>query len=870
MTTQPNDIHPPQWPLRLLRFFLKKQYLEEIEGDMEECFRDNLEQLSPAKARRLYAWEAVKLLRPALLENFEFLRNLTQAAMFKNYFKISMRNMMKSPLSAFINVFGLSAAIGICVFGFAFGRWTYSTDQFHEHKHEVFLATFFADRDGSVQQFGRTPRPLGEMLRHDFAHIKKVCRLDDRNVVVKHDDNVFHERVRFVDPEFLDMFTFPLKWGTPGSLADVNSIVLSEEAAIKYFGETNPIGQNMVVIFGKNVNKAFKVTGVAAKFPVSRSFGFDFLVNFENLKTAEPGYDMQDWKAFVNATFVQLDNPADAALLRQGMEKYRRVQNEAVQKEWAITAFGLEPLATLHETSEDIRDDIAHSSESNYASIVYMAVVALMMLLLACFNYINIAIVSAAKRLKEIGIRKSIGAARSLVIIQFLTENIFITAFALVVGVALGTFLFIPWFEGLFDFSMGFKLNDPQLWIYLPAILLFTGILSGLYPAFYISKFQVVSILKGSVKFGQSNPLTKGLLVFQLILACVLVTGGITFTRNSDFLAKRSWGYEPARVVYAEVPDGAAFEQLNAALLQNPNVVSIAGSTHQLGKRHTTTVLHFPDREYEVDHYAVDANYFETMGLPFEAGRGFHHEEGSDKQAVVVNELMVKNMAWGNPIGETFKIDTVEYAVVGVLKNFHSYSFSRPLRPTIFSVAPKADFHYMSIKAQQGTELQTLKALQGQWAKLFPETPFEGGHQEDVWGFYFQEIGIHGKVWRAFATIAVLLASLGLYGLIKLNVAGRVKEFSIRKVLGAGAKHITMKIADQYVILFAVALALGAPVSYVLMKMVMNMAYAVHMPLDYSNVMIAVVILIFVLLTTVAAQIRKVVKANAVQGLKTE
>lgn len=212
----------------------------------------------------------------------------------------------------------------------------------------------------------------------------------------------------------------------------------------------------------------------------------------------------------------------------------------------------------------------------------------------------------------------------------------------------------------------------------------------------------------------------------------------------------------------------------------------------------------------------------------------------------------------------------MQYEVVGVLKNFHSYSFSRPLRPTIFSVAPKENFQFVSIKAQPGSELQTLKALQGQWAKLFPETPFQGGHQEDVWGFYFQEIGIHGKVWRAFATIAVLLASLGLYGLITLNVAGRTKEFSIRKVLGASAKNITVKIADQYLILFAVALVLGAPVSHVLMKMTMNMAYAVHMPIDYSSVTIAVIILIFVLLATVSTQIRKVVKANPVQGLKTE
>ena len=202
------DIHPPKWPLRLLRFFVKKEYLEEIEGDMEEIFNENAELFSVRKAKRLYAWEILKLMRPNLIKNLEFFQHINQLPMFKNYFKVSVRGLMKNPLNSFINIVGLSAAIGICIFAYAFARWTISTDQFHEHKNSVYLTTFFADRDGTSQQYGRTPRPLGEMLKEDFTHIKKVCRVEDRNVVIKHEDKVFHERLRYTDPAFLEMLRF--------------------------------------------------------------------------------------------------------------------------------------------------------------------------------------------------------------------------------------------------------------------------------------------------------------------------------------------------------------------------------------------------------------------------------------------------------------------------------------------------------------------------------------------------------------------------------------------------------------------------------------------------------------------------------------
>jgi ABC-type antimicrobial peptide transport system permease subunit len=867
---QPDHITPPQWPLKVLRSFLKKEYLEEIEGDMEEIFRDNVEQLSYKQANRIYTWEMLKLLRPILLKNLEQTPTLNQFGMFKNYFKVSIRGLRKNPVNSFINVFGLAMAIGVCVFAYAYARWTFSRDQFHVHKNEVHLVTFFADRDGTLQQHGKTPRPLAEMVREDFTHIKKVCRVEDRNVVMKYEGNVFHERVRFTDPEFLEMLTFPLKWGKASSLKDVNSIILSEDMSIKYFGDENPVGQSVLMIFDKNRSKEFKITGVAKEFPKSRTISFNFLINFENLRTSDPGYNFDDWKAFVNATLVQVDNPSDLKAIERGMEKYRVMQNKAVGEDWAISSFSLEPLATLHKKSEDIRDDISRSSKGDYITIYFMVAVSIFMLLLACFNYINIAIATAAKRLKEIGVRKSIGATRKTVVVQFLSENIVITFFALIVGLALGYTFFIPGFELLWDFSMDFRLNEPTLWIYLPVILLVTSIASGIYPSLYISKFQVVSILKGSVKFGQRNPLTKVFLCLQLILSCIFITCSVLFTLNNSYLAKRPWGYNQTETLYANVPDQAAYEELNALMAQQPDVLSISGSSHHIGKSHATTVLHFPDREYEVDQLSVDATYFSTMGVQLKEGRGFEGSEGSDRQAVVVNELLVENMAWENPVGQQLRIDSIQYEVVGVVKDFHNYSFSKQVRPIIFTVADKGDYRYLSMKVKSGSEIKTQKTLQANWTKLFPEIPFEGGHQEDVWGFYYQEIGIYDLVWKVFAFIAVSLATLGLYGLIRLNVEGRTKEFSIRKVLGAGLKNIAVSITDQYALLFAIALTIGAPLGYVLGKRLIELAYAYHMPVTFPATIIAVVVMVLVLFITVSTQVRKVVKANPVDGLKTE
>lgn len=863
-----NNIQPPKWPLKILRVFIRKEYLEEIEGDMEELFQDNVECHSLKKARRIYSWEMIRLIRPGLMKKIIRLHLITPQPMLKNYYKTSIRSLMKNPLSSFINVFGLSVAIGICLVVYAFLSYDNNIDQFHKNKNEVYLATFFADRDGSMQQYGLTPRPLGEMLKEDFPYVEKICRIEDGNVVIKNGDNVFHERVRYVDPEFLEMFTFPLKWGSAKMLSDLNSIILSEDMSVKYFGDDNPVGRDILVVFGEGNSKLFKVAGVTEPFPKARAIDFNFLLNFKNIKIADPDYDVNDWGEFLQATLIQVSNPSDLENISRDMEKYKDLQHEA-QHDRPITSFEFISLANLHKASGDIRSCISY--DINKEGRIGMPIIAIFMLALACFNYINIAIVSAAKRLKEIAVRKVIGAHRLRVIIQFLTENIVVTFFALLIGVVLAAGIFLPWFVQFSGWDLELRFFDAKLWIFLIALMFFTGIVSGLYPAFYISKFETVRIFKGSMQFGKKNPLTKIFLGIQLVLACITITSAIVFIQNGSFQYTRSWGYEQKGSLYVGVHNQSAFEQVNAVITQHPDVLLTAGSKDHLGKSKSTVVVHLPPNlQYDVNEFSVEPGYFEAMGLKLAEGRVFNKRSEGDKQAIVVNELLVKNFNLAEPIGHTFEIDSIRYEVIGVLKDFHTDSFFSEVHPTIFRLADEQDFRYLTMRVRSGSEPETYEALQKQWAQLFPEIPFQGGYQEDVWSDFYTSVDRSQTFNAVLASIAVLLASLGLYGLVTLNVSGRVKEFSIRKTLGAGLKNIAAIIVNQYALLVLVAVAFGAPISYIFAKAYLNMLFAYPMPMGYSGIITSVIILLIVLLAVVSTQIRRVLKTNPIEGLKVE
>jgi ABC-type antimicrobial peptide transport system permease subunit len=866
---QEEKFFPPHWPLKILRFFIKRDYLEEIEGDMEEYFKDYVEASgSITRARLAYCREVLLLLRPVLLKKFTSISPANPIPMFRNYYKTSFRGLMKNPLTSFINVFGLAVAIGITLVVYAFLEYDFSIDQYHANKKEIYLATFTSERDGVVQQYGKTPRPLGEILKNEFAEVERMSRVEDRSAVVKFEDNVFHEQIRFADADFLQMFTFPLKWGSPSALGKSDNIILSHDMSTKYFGNEDPVGREMSIIFSDSIKKVFTVGGVAKEFPKAHDIEFNCLINFDNIETAEPGYVKEDWSKFVSATIVQVGNPLEMGSIHQKLERYRLLQNQA-QPDWAISSFQFEPLLTLHERAHTIKGAIVN--DYNVEGRIGMPVIAVFMIILACFNYINIAVVSAAKRIKEIGVRKVIGASRVKVIIQFLTENMAVTSFALAIGLALSFFVFLPWFVQFTGWPLELRLLNMNLWIFLVALMLFTGIASGIYPAFYISKFEAVKIFRGSLEFGKRNPLTKIFLGIQLVLACVTITAGVVFTQNNDFQNKRSWGYDQKSALYIAVPDERAFSRIKASVSENPQVTSISGSSDHIGKKVSSTlVTTISNQSYEVDQFAVDATYAQTMGIEMKEGRFFREQSESDRSAIVVNEVFVQKLNIGNPLGQSFIIDSMKYEVIGVVKDFHTKNFFNKVEPSIFKLADERDYRFLTIRVKKESSDRMLASLKTEWAKLYPEIPFQGGHQEDVWSSYFYSVNRSERFNKVIAAIAVLLASLGLYGLVTLNVSGRVKEFSIRKTLGAGIKQMSTLIFKQYALLIICSLVIGAPVSYIFTKAYLDMLFAYPMPMSYSGVVIAIILLIFILIAVISTQIKKVVKLNPVDGLKVE
>jgi len=751
---------------------------------------------------------------------------------------------------------------------FIFVDFAYSQDEFHKNRENIFLVNNVIARDGKEQLWGDSPAPIGEMLKADFPQIKRVVRIDNRNIILKYKDKVFAEYVRFVDPEFLDMFTFPLSAGQKEALEDHSQVIISKNIAEKYFGESNPIGEQIEVIINEK-KEAFIIGGVAKPFPKSASFGFDILVNFEKKFNIYDKEDPNDWTDFIRSTFIELNDPNDIGIISSKMDKYIALQN-AVEEDWPAQAYPFEPMTTLSINSHKIRGDISGGSDP--IGRIVLGTIGAFMLLLACFNYINISISSATKRLKEIGIRKVIGGTKKQLVFQFIGENLIICIFALLIGGILARTLFGPLFDS--QFSIGLELDfyeNKNAWIYMIVLLLITGVGAGAYPAFYISSFKPVNIFSGRQKFGKKSIFTKVFLTFQFVLSIITIVFGISFVQNAEFQKDRDWGYNQAQTLIVPVNNEKTYVALKNDFMQNPNITSIAGSANHVGRSVAMSVIDINDKKYEFRRIDVGYNYLETLNIRLMEGRFFDEALLTDlDQSVVMNQTLAENMGWDNPIGQSFDVDSLTYSVIGIVADFHYDDFDDKIEPTFFRMTKEENFKFISVRINEGQISDTETYAEALWKKHVPDLPYNSFFQDEVFDRYFYQLKGHGRIMGFTAMLAIILSCMGLYGLVTLNVATRMKEFSIRKVLGAGVATIFNSVNKQYVRLIGIACILGLPVSYFLVDLLFNEVYEYHMPLTVAPLIIATIFIFGVSLLTVSSQIYKVVISNPVDSLRDE
>jgi len=788
----------------------------------------------------------------------------------KNYFKVGVRSLLKNKVSSVINIVGLSIAIAVSIVVYLFMQLHLSTDAFHENAENIFIVGNIVDRDGNRQEWGDSPRPLGPAMAADFPQIERTTRVGYGGGTFQYEDKVFNEGVWFVDETFLHLFTFPLTYGDKNALADKNSVILSEEAAIKYFGLENPVGKHVTIAFGGEYLESFTVRGVAASLPNTASFKFNMLINYEKQRDIS-NMHMDDWAAYTAATFIQLKNPTDLQTVTANMDKYLDLQN-AASDDWPVTEFTFNNLRDISRRAMDINGSFANGAHP--AALVVYPLIASFLLLLACFNYMNIAIATAAKRLKEIGVRKVIGSTKKQLVGQFLSENILLCLLALVLGAMTAHFLIIPSFNQLFEGWPPVYLSvadNLSLWVFFIVILVITGVASGAYPAFYVSSFKPVTIFAGKQQIGGKSLFTRSFLTFQFVLAFITMIAGVVFWQNGRYQMDRDWGYDQEQTLVVNLRDDSQYRVLENEMRQHPNVISAAGSRNHIGRSTSLSVVEIKGQNYEIVRFDVDFDYLETMKFRLTEGRTFDRDFGSDSErAIVINETFAQNQGWDEPLGQLVTDDSTVFSVIGVVEDFHYWSFFNTIQPAMFRLFDGSNANYLVLRTEAGTGVQTEAYVSETWKRLFPDEPYTSFFQDSVFDEFFRDTNNIAKVFTFTALMALIISCMGLFGLASQNITRRMREISIRKVLGASIAHVTQLVHRGFFLLLAIAAIIAAPLSYFALNPLLDSIFEYRIPIDSFPFIIAFTLIFLTAVITISTQIFRVATTNPAEILRNE
>lgn len=792
--------------------------------------------------------------------------------MLKHYLQIGFRNFLKHKTSSLINALGLSIAIACCLFVFLFLRFFLTTDDFHEHGENIYAINRDLKLDGYNAIYAGVPDPLGSSLLEESTHVINMSRLQYGKAYVKFEEKVFDERIQFADPSFLDMFSFPLKWGSPKDLNQPNAVILSEKTSEKYFGDSNPVGYSISVKFfikGQEKVESFVVKGVASEFPRNASFSFSMLMNYDK-QFALGLHKPKDWSTANSATFIQLANPNQINLVKNQSKKYVSRYNQA-QENSEANSLSFEPLKTCSLHSDNINNSIFNGTAT--AAFVTLSILAVLMLTMACINYMNIAMASASYRLKEIGVRKVMGSNRKQLVIQFFTENSIVCFIALLLGILWAEAFFLPGLNAMANKEMFFieYSNNPNLYMFFGGVLVLTIIGGAGYPSFYISKFQPVSILKDKVRFGGKNLFRKALLGFQYFFAFVTIACAVILMQNNTYQTTIDWGYDEEQIITVKVNGKSNFEKLKNKIEDNPSITKISGANNHVGQSIWERTIEINKKKYVVDELNVGEQYLETMGIKVVKGRSFNDYRTSDQnQSVIVNNLFVKKMGWDNPLDKTFQIDKKNYHVIGEVKNFHYRDFGKKIGPLMIRTTKSDNFKYLCARVNNESLIEAGATIEAAWKKLFPNDPYNYFYQDTVFDRFYQGYSEVTTIITTAGMIAIFLAVIGLFGLSSLSIKSKFKEISIRKVLGGDWSHLAYILNKEFIVLLAISSLIAAPVSYFAVELLLSTLLLYTMPMTILPFVFTGFLLLMLSLIAVGGHVYRAVYSNPSESLRVE
>ena len=783
--------------------------------------------------------------------------------MFKNYFRTSIRNLWKNRTYGFMNIFGLAIGIACAALIFLWVEDELTYDHYFKNRNNLYKVKDRQTYDGTTFTFDATPGPLAQGMKAEIPGIKNTARSTENTLLFSLGDKSIYEHGNYVDSNLFPMLQLSfIKGKAANAFRQLHSVVISKKMAEKFFGSTDVIDKTLKV----NNQHEYVVTGVIQDLPENVSFKFDWLAPFQIYENENSW--VKQWGNNGITTYVEVRPNANISSLNKQLYGYIQTKEQT-----AVAKLSIYPMKKWR-LYDNYVNGVEEGGRIKYVKL--FSTIAWIILIIACINFMNLAIARSAKRAKEVGVRKVVGAMRDLLFRQFLLEAILTVFLAVIISIVL-VLLLLPLFNQLTEKSLSLHITEPSLLINLFLLTVITGFIAGSYPALFLSSLNPITVLKGALKFRSSNSLFgKGLVVFQFTLSIALIIFTVVVYKQMNFIQTKNLGLDRSNLIYIPLEGDLVknYQSFKNEALASGHIESVSFS----GPEPTNVGWWSPGMQWQgkdpedktlFAQIEIGHDFLKTMKIPLIDGRDFSPSFPTDSSNFIINEAAAKYMKIKNPVGASFSHGNTKGKIIGLIKDYNFQSLHQPIAPAFINLASAPEEGTAIIRTLPGKTKQTLATIESLTKKFNPKYPFSYVFVDDkLNGEYGREL-IVGQMSYSFAFLAVFISCMGLFGLSMFMAEQRNKEIGIRKIVGASVSRIVALLSKDFIVLVIIALLIASPIAWWAMtRWLQNFEYKTD--IGWTVFAFAGFAAIAIALATISFQAIKAAIANPVKSLRTE
>ncbi|WP_396591273.1 ABC transporter permease [Allomuricauda sp. R78024] len=803
--------------------------------------------------------------------------------MFKNYLKIAWRNLLKNKVFTLANVIGLTLAFAVAILLSMTALFELSYDQFHTNKDSIYQLALSNQTPKGTRTSTASPVPLAPSLKSEVPGIKQITRAVSEDALVTYQEKELVLDAHYVDPAFFEMFSYPIVLGNGNHpFSDKRSVAITERTSQLLFGDTSAIGKTIYLLLGKE-ERPFTISSILKDLPTNSSVDFQIAIPFEN--HSEYSENLTVWDSNFHEVYIELDKSVSADQFEKNTWEFTnmhyRESIENLVRDGArpdannqYKQFHLLPYTDVHFVS------YASGAIQVQRTFPYIILgISFLIIFIACANFINMNIALSEKRLKEIGMRKTLGAIKGQLFFQFWTESLLIFTAALFLGLVLGNLLIDP-FKVLFNTEATMaNLTKPSILLGFFVAMFLIVFIAGGYPAMLLSKMNTLRALKGKWEMGK-NGVRNVLIVVQFVIAIILISGTLVLQGQLQFMRDKDLGYNKEQVISIPLngkkDSYRVIDLLREELQNNPNILEVTGADNNLGRGRDGSLstskwgFDYKQRGVTTNILTVDHDYLKTLDIELLSGRTFSPEFKADSLSLIINQAMVKELNETDPISTKIMMDdSISYTVIGVIKDFNFQKITKEIEPLTLFMNRDWDLYYAYVKVAPGSLSKSFEFLKTAWEKIEPNAEFQGSFLDENIDRTYRREKMMATIITSGSILGIVLSCIGLFAISLLVVAQRTKEIGVRKVVGATVSSITLLLTKDFLKLVGVAFIIATPIAWYALNQWLQ-GYAFHISLSVWFFIGAGLLAAAIAFITVGGKTLKAASVNPVESLRTE